>query len=417
MRRALLVGLFAILLGDIMLGLGLGLGPGLSLKNALLYILFVGLVFDYSLRHRDLLPEARGIHAAWIVLIAYAMFTWLAISLLGLYRGYSMLAGFISLKNTLIDLFLFFLLFLYGPRTAAQALNLTRWLVGVIVVANLVTFVDVFNIPDLGIMIDREDSRVSGPIGSVNQYASVLVFIVPITAGFAIGSFGWLRRFFLLGALIGLVLLGLTISRGAFVGLFMGVLLTMVVAREHISKAAVAKGAIAISVALLIVTIAIAVHDPSAFVERFQESASASVRDMSSGRTEIWSKALTMMSYSPITFITGYGWNAYATLFLGYSDPHNVYLQYFFNLGIVGVLLFLFIVYWIYQQSMKGMNAAGTELKPLFLGFIFGWLSLLVSVFFVGLYLPWLFIWACTGSIVRLFIESTRENSSGPVPA
>ena len=69
MRRTLLVGLFAILLGDIMLGLGLGLGPGLSLKNALLYVLFIALVFDYTLKNRDLLPEVWGLHAAWIVLI------------------------------------------------------------------------------------------------------------------------------------------------------------------------------------------------------------------------------------------------------------------------------------------------------------------------------------------------------------
>ena len=86
------------------------------------------------------------------------------------------LAGVVGVF-TALDLFLFFLLFLYGPRTPAQALALAKWLVGVIAVANLVTFLDVFNIPDLGIMVDRPDSRVAGPIGGVNQYGAVLALL------------------------------------------------------------------------------------------------------------------------------------------------------------------------------------------------------------------------------------------------
>ena len=55
---------------------------------------------------------------------------------------------------------------------------LARWLVIIFVFANLATLIDVFNIPNLGFMVDRADSRISGPISSVNQYGAVLAFVL-----------------------------------------------------------------------------------------------------------------------------------------------------------------------------------------------------------------------------------------------
>ena len=99
MRQFLLVSLFSILLADIMLGLGLSLGPGLSLKNAMLYVLFTALVLEFVLGSRDPLRETWPLHLAWVALALYATFTWLTIILLGLHRGYDDVASFIGLKG------------------------------------------------------------------------------------------------------------------------------------------------------------------------------------------------------------------------------------------------------------------------------------------------------------------------------
>ena len=115
-----------------------------------------------------------------------------------------------------------------------------------------------------------------------------------------------------------------------------------------------------------------------------------------------------MMSTEPMTFLTGFGWDSYATLFLGYDDPHNEYLHYWFELGIFGLGAVSFIVVWVLRNIYRSVDTADPLMKPLFMGFTVGWVSVLVSVFFVGLYLPWLFIWACTGTIVRLSIEVGR---------
>ena len=119
MRQFLIVSLFVILLVDLMLGFGLGLAPGLSLKNVFLYILFIALVIDVTVGGRDLLPEAWPVIGVWVAVVGYSIFSWVVLSTLGIHRGYSMVGGFISLKTQLIDLFLFFLLFMYGPRNLA----------------------------------------------------------------------------------------------------------------------------------------------------------------------------------------------------------------------------------------------------------------------------------------------------------
>ena len=116
MRQFFLVGLFSILLVDIMLGLGLSLAPGLSLKNAMLYVLFMALILEFVLTDRDPLRDIWPLHGAWALLVFYATFSWLAIVLLGLHRGYNAVSSFIILKSQLADLFLFLLVYLTLQR-------------------------------------------------------------------------------------------------------------------------------------------------------------------------------------------------------------------------------------------------------------------------------------------------------------
>ena len=173
MRLFLLFGLFAVLLGDVMFGLGLSLAPGLSLKNAMLYILFSALVLEFLLSERNPLREIWPLHLVWAMLVFYAFFTWLSIVLLGLHRGYDTVGSFITLKSQLADLFLFLLVYLYGPKDSESPIKLLRTLVALLVVINLVTIIDFLNIPDLGIIGERHDGRLTGPVQEVNQFGSI----------------------------------------------------------------------------------------------------------------------------------------------------------------------------------------------------------------------------------------------------
>lgn len=411
MRQFLLVSLFAILLSDIMLGLGLTLGPGLSLKNAMLYVLFVALVLEFATGSRDSFRETWAVHLAWLLLATYATFTWLAIVLIGIHRGYDAFEGFIALKSQLIDLFLFLLVYMYGPKDTSAALNLLRWLIGIIVIVNVLTLMDVLNIPDLGIILDREDGRLAGPVNEVNQYGAVLILVIPITVGLMLSSKGWRKSFFAIGAFIAFVLLGLTVSRGSYLGLTIGGLWALYLARDHVRRESIRKGALIIAGILIVVAAVIAYQNPQGFMAQFNFS--GRTLDMaSSGRVDFWRQALTMMSYWPLSFVTGYGWNSYPTLFLGYGDPHNTYLMYWFSLGLIGLALYLFIATWIVKFAVRSLPVIADDSKPLMIGFLMGFLSLHVALFFVGLYTPWLFIWAITGATLRLVVEERRNQLS-----
>ena len=68
------------------------------------------------------------------------------------------------------------------------------------------------------------------------------------------------------------------------------------------------------------------------------------MNEASSGRTEIWLNLLATMFASPITFITGFGWDVYWSMPFRFS-PHNHYLALWFNLGLVGLVdRLLFVV-------------------------------------------------------------------------
>lgn len=398
-----------------MLGLGLTLAPGLSLKNAMLYVIFIALVLEFSVGHRDLLSETWPLHLQWMLLIIYGTFTWLVIVLLGVHRGYNALQGFISLKGQLVDLFLFLLVYLYGSKDQTSTLSLLRWLITVLIVVNVVTMIDVFNVPDLGIIVDRSDGRLAGPFNEVNQYGAVLIFIIPLTAGLALASRGLMRAYYGFGTLVAFILLGLTVSRGSYVGLLAGGAVALYLVRDHVRREMVIKGAAAGFVLLILVAGVIAYQNPEGFLDKFNV-AGASLERVSSGRTFFWRQTLTMMSDWPLSFVSGYGWDSYATLFRGYGDPHNTYLMYWFNLGVVGLGLYVLIITWIVRFVLRSLHSISVGTKPIIIGFIFGLLALHVALFFVGLYSSSLFIWALAGATLRLLTEDLHaENKSNPI--
>jgi len=414
MRQFLLITLFTALLTDIMLGsaFSLSLAPGLSLKNAMLYVLFTALVLEYVLTGRDPLRETWPLHLAWAGLAFYATFTWLTIILLGIHREYDEVAGFIALKSQLVDLFLFLLIYLYAPKDISKSTVVLRWLIGLLILFNVVTFIDVFNIPDLGLIKDRHDGRLTGPVQEVNQYGAILIFLIPVTAGLAMGTGGAQRKLYGFGTAMAVVLLGLTVSRGSWVGLMVGGCISLYLVRRYVRKDAVIKGVIATFVVVMITGIAIAIVNPEGFLGKFDFS-DTSLDGLSSGRVDVWQRVLTKMSYWPASFLVGYGWDAYKSLVGIFGDPHNTYLLYWFNLGLVGLGLYSFIVIWTVRYTVSSLRFIGEQHRPLVIGFITGFIALHVAIFFVALYTPWLFIWALTGIILRIIVDDRRQATIG----
>src|SRR5579864_3652201 len=90
-------------------GWTLSLAPGLSAKNAILYVILLSLAARFVVRG-GMRMELPKIHLWFGVLVAYAALTWLAVGLIIKYKSYTLVSSGIDLKAYLLDNALVFVL-------------------------------------------------------------------------------------------------------------------------------------------------------------------------------------------------------------------------------------------------------------------------------------------------------------------
>ena len=182
MTRVLMAMLFIVMLGAVLFDLDLSLAPGLSVKNAFLYLILVGIIVETALRrNRDF--ELLSISVPYILAVCYAIFTWVMILVLIDYPRYDAFRSLVSLKSALADHVVVFLVFFYGVLNVRDAQSLMRIMLWVVMFTNLLSVMDGLNMPDLQLIGEREDGRVSGPMGESNQYAAYLALFMPPMLG------------------------------------------------------------------------------------------------------------------------------------------------------------------------------------------------------------------------------------------
>ena len=86
--RWMFVLLVTLLITSDFLGHNPGLGPGLSVKNAMLYVIAMALMFRMALSGNFKL-RLPGLHMAWGMWIGYAILTFFAAWLVIHYRSYA----------------------------------------------------------------------------------------------------------------------------------------------------------------------------------------------------------------------------------------------------------------------------------------------------------------------------------------
>ena len=168
------------------LNLELSLFPGLSAKNLLIYLVAVLLALRLVMGRGSILV-ARQQQGAFIVQIGYALVTLMVGTLIVDYPRYDFMNSFINLKGTLIDQYIFFLVFLFGVRTADDAVKVIKGLLLGALFANAVTILDALGIIEIGLRI-RDDGRVGGAMGESNQYAAFILIFLPATIAAAVGA-------------------------------------------------------------------------------------------------------------------------------------------------------------------------------------------------------------------------------------
>jgi hypothetical protein len=392
-------------------GLDLSLGPGLSVKNAILYTILLFYTVETAVYHNRRF-DLPSVLIPFGLLFFYCVLSWAITSFVIQLSDYVPLRAGLSLKTERFDHLIVFLLFFFGLQSTKETLTVIRVFVWIIAVGNLITVIDGFNIPDLGFIQQREDGRLGGPMGESNQYGALLVLTLPATLALLWDpkSRKWQA---ILASFVSVLALLIASSRGSFVGIVIGSLFSVHFLRSYVSMRQVSVAAIVSFVVLvLILGLFLSTDLFSDLMDRFMDKTSGTAQTVTSGRNRIWSTGLEQMSEQPWSFLFGFGWDSWDYINRAGSNTHNVYLNHLFNLGLIGLSLFCFLLYNLVSACRRAIENASGIARIHLMAFVFGFSSLCLAVFFVDLYRPWTFIWAYAGLVMRLVVASDRETAA-----
>jgi len=390
----------------------LSLAPGLSAKNAVLYIAMSIIGFRLIVSG-NLKMEMSGFVGCYAALIAYAIATWLIAGLFIEYKGYAMLATGITLKNSLVDPLIFFLTFLFGVRNSDDAIKLVKVLLVGGILINLATLGDAFHIYSLGNYEEPGGrGRMAGPLGEANQYAAFIAMFLPALCVAMAGSRGIGRALWALGVAISFGALLTTASRGAFVALPLSVILGAYTFRNYLAADKIRPWLVKGALSGIVIIGVISLKFGQLLTDRIvgESKSAAGLGDFSSGRTEFWIEPISRMMSHPITLITGFGWDTYDSMGFLFA-PHNQYLYLWFTLGIPGVILGSIIYLIPMSTARNAVSTADANARPYLIAF---WLSVaatMIAIFFAQIFTPWPYFWSYAGLTMRLAINARAKQS------
>jgi O-antigen ligase len=403
MRYLLAFFFFVMYAGD-QLGLNISLGPGLSFKNLLLYVMLVGIALNAAVaRNRDF--ELPSVFVPFGLLILYALMTWIAVAFVLSDPEYEMGRSFIRLKSTLVDHYLTLLVFFYGTMHAKDTFWLLRAILWMIVLVNIVTVIDTFNVPNLGLIDARaRDGRFEGFFGGSNEYGKFLVLFLPSVVALYLTTMGKARSFAGIGVLVMAIALVLSGTRAAYIGLVAGGILTAFFLRRSIStQMLVRTGVGAVFILAFVIAVAMFSGYTDNLLERFARF-EGSAHLATSGRSTIWTNAIAAMIENPLSFVTGHGFASYESSRF-YAATHNTYLNYLYNLGSIGLILFVFTFGQILATARLVVARATAAYRPYFVALVFGLFSFLIAIFFSEYNVLGYLLWAYVGVVMRMAMD------------
>jgi hypothetical protein len=415
MKHGLLFLLYFVLYGADTFGVDLSLAPGLSVKNAVLYSVFGALVIESAVTRQRRI-EAASVLAPFMLYVLYAIFMWVIALVVLDYPGYSLMSSFITLKGGPIDDLIVLLVFFYGVATAHHALWLLRGILWIVILGNMITVIEGMDILNLGLIGDKYQGRVVGPIGNANLFGYLLAFLLPIMVAQYWTATGITRVLAGFGALVSGLAFLMAVSRGAFVGLAVGGVLGLVLLRKIIPAAYAMRVTLVVGVSSIILLFIASMGGYLDLLTNRIEELGEGGYGASSGRTWIWTLLINRMLEDPITFLTGFGWHVYRTFqhqHVFQLSAHSTYLTILFNLGLIGLSLFLLTLANALGIARAGAEVADAQIRPFLVGFVLGLSGLMVALIFNDLYGAWLYIWPVIGVCLRLAVSelSVAESS------
>ena len=419
--RWMFVFLVTLLIASDFLGHNPGLGPGLSVKNACLYVVSLALMFRVALTG-DFKLRLPGLHMAWALWIGYAILTFFTAWLVIHYRNYNALQSAIGLKSDLIDSAMFCFVIFYGVQTEKDYRTVMNALMAAIGISSILTLTDLAGLTALGTKVGEkgaEADRIFGAFGHANETGALLGCMLPGVIAM-ISTRGFWRLFWIGCAIATGLVFVLTVSRGAYVGAAVGYTVAVFMFRQLIPPGRILAWLIAGIACCLVGAVVVILVQPDAaasIADRVFGIGTMGISEASSGRTDIWVQALAEMMANPISLVTGFGWNVYSTMPTTLV-MHNTYLDQWFNLGLPGLCAYVFIYYNTIRTAKRAAAVAAPPLRGEMIAYVFGMLTLAVAVFFGNMYTSKPYTWMYVGLAMRgAMFALDKASAAETVPA
>lgn len=408
--KNLLAALILMLVTTQTFSIDASLAPGLSLKNAMLYTAVLALIASRVVSGRFKV-ELIGLQFCFGFLFIYSLLSWLVVSFALRFPGYEILQSAMYLKIDIVDHALMFLVFFYGLQTLEEVSAVTTAMLVGVFAANVITVLDASGV--LGWQVipvrtwdESEYGRVQGAFGEANEHAAIVAMVLPAFIARAFAGHGVTRWAWWAAVAFAIAAVFMTASRGAMVGIVAASVVGAWVFRRYLSIGRLLAWVVGAAGVILLVLVALSDRYTALLAERIVGlTLSGNVTDASSGRTEIWAALLSRMMESPWSFFTGFGWNTYPYMNFDYA-PHNTYLGMWFNLGLPGLIAYLGVWASIFLVVGQAAHQSPPSSRPMFVAFWIGLMALCVSIFFVQLTTPWLYVWCFAGLMARAAVVS-----------
>jgi O-antigen ligase len=411
--KFLLALFFLLMYAGNRIGLNVSLAPGLSIKNLLLYLVLTGIAVNAAVA-RNRKVELAGPLAMFGLLILYAVLTWVTLVFVVQDPEYEIKGAIVALKANLVDQFLTLLIFFYGLLQLKDAMWLLRAILWIAMLGNVITIVDTMNIPDLGLLpVPRKGGRFEGFIGQPNEYGLFLSLYLPLCVALLLELRGKARMLAGVGVFATALALVLTGSRGAYVGIVAGAIVAAFYLRRYVSAQTVVRTASAVAVfCVAIMVTAVLTGYADLFFDRFS-GIEGNPHVATSGRSSIWKEAIESMLENPLSFVSGYGFHSYASDRSFRLATHNLYLYYLYELGTIGLVLFVGIFARILSTARAAITVAAEEQRRHLSALVFGLSSFLIASIFNEYHDAGYLLWAYVGVSMRVAMCELARGTAG----
>ena len=186
----------------------------------------------------------------------------------------------------------------------------------------------------------QDSGRFAGVIGNPNKTSYFLCCLLPFILYFKRAySLKWQKIFFSVVALLTILTVVLSGSRGGLLTLLFVIIATLITTKRHIS--------LLIFLVAVFIGFLFALNSPVGVTifERMQSLFEGDLIAGTSGRLAIWEALIKVYSSNAFTVLFGLGFGASEMVGMR-ADPHNYYLQILAEYGLVGFLVFFSFVAW-----------------------------------------------------------------------